>query len=106
MDASVIVGLSLPPPSPALYAEYSYLKRSGPNDSYVTISLLPALRKAFQAAGRHLRNPGKRGMVFLLDSRFASRAVLELTPSWLTQDMVTGDYSDEEIEKMTKEFFR
>jgi Rad3-related DNA helicase len=102
----VIVGLALPPPSPALYAEYSYLKRSGPNDSYVTISLLPALRKAFQAAGRHLRNPGKRGMVFLLDSRFASPAVLELTPSWLTQDMVTGDYSDEEIEKMTGEFFR
>ena len=106
MDASVIVGLSLPPPSPALYAEYSYLKRSGPNDSYVTISLLPALRKAFQAAGRHLRNPGKRGMVFLLDSRFASPAVLELTPSWLTQDMVTGDYGVEEIEKMTGEFFR
>ena len=105
MDASVIVGLSLPPPSPALYAEYSYLKRSGPNDSYVTISLLPALRKAFQAAGRHLRNPGKRGMVFLLDSRFASPAVLELTPSWLTQDMVTGDYGDEEIERMTREFF-
>ncbi len=106
MDASVIVGLSLPPPSPALYAEYSYLKRSGSSDSYVTISLLPALRKAFQAAGRHLRNPGKRGMVFLLDSRFASPAVLDLTPSWLTQDMVTGDYDDQEIERMTKEFFR
>ncbi len=105
MDASVIVGLALPPPSPALYAEYSYLKRSGSHDSYVTISLLPAIRKAFQAAGRHLRNPGKRGMVFLLDSRFANPTVLELTPSWLRQDMITGDFSDEEIEKMTKEFF-
>jgi DNA excision repair protein ERCC-2 len=105
VDASIIVGLAMPPPSPALYAEYSHLKRSGTHDSYVTISLLPAIRKAFQAAGRHLRDPGKRGMVFLLDSRFSNPAVLELTPSWLKQDMITGDFSDEEIERMIEEFF-
>jgi len=106
MDVSVIVGLSLPPPSPVLYAEYAYLKRNDYNDSYMTISLLPALRKAFQAAGRHLRSPEKKGMVFLLDSRFASTTVLELAPSWLRRDMVIGDYSTAEIAEVTEAFWK
>ncbi len=106
MDASVIVGLSLPPPSPALYAEYSYLKRNGSNDSYMIVSLLPALRKAFQAAGRHLRSPSKKGMVFLLDSRFADATIIELAPSWLKRDMIVGDYSEAEIGDLIEAFWR
>lgn len=106
MDASVIVGLALPPPSPTLYAEYAYLKRNDSNDSYMMISLLPALRKAFQAAGRHLRSPGKKGMVFLLDSRFANTMILGLAPSWLKRDMIIGDYSEAEIAEVIERFWR
>ncbi len=97
MDASVIVGLSLPPPSPTMYAEYLYLKRNGVRDSYLILSLLPALRKAFQSAGRHLRTPNKRGLVFLLDSRFNTEIVFDLMPSWLKQDMVKGDFTTDQI---------
>ena len=79
MDASVIVGLSLPPPSPTMYAEYI---RSGfsKHDAYLVISLLPAVRKAIQSAGRHMRSPDKRGLVFLLDSRFDDQEVIEMLP--------------------------
>lgn len=91
MDATMVVGLSLPPPSPQLYAEYTFQKWRGNTDSYLMLSLLPALRKAFQAAGRHIRRPGKKGLVFLLDHRFDSSAVTELMPSWMKTDVVRGN---------------
>jgi DNA excision repair protein ERCC-2 len=97
MDSVVVLGLSLPPPTPQLYAEYLYIKRSGGSDSYLMLSLLPALRKAFQAAGRHIRTPGKRGMVFLMDRRFDSVTVRELMPSWLREDLVRGDFGPEKL---------
>lgn len=106
MDAVAVVGLSLPPPSPMLYAEYACLKKSGEPDSYLMLSRLPALRKAFQAAGRHIRDPGKRGLVFLFDSRFDSPVIRELMPSWLKEDLVTGDFVPREIEAIATDFWR
>jgi DNA excision repair protein ERCC-2 len=104
MDASVVVGLSLPPPSPTMYAEYIYLKRNGIRDSYLLLSMLPALRKAFQSAGRHLRTPDKKGLVFLLDSRFNTETVLNLMPSWLKQDLVKGDFTPNQIQDLVSVF--
>ena len=46
----------------------------------MVISLLPALRKAIQAAGRHMRSPEKRGLVFFLDSRFDETKILDMLP--------------------------
>jgi DNA excision repair protein ERCC-2 len=105
MDASMVVGLSLPPPSPSLYAEYAFLKQRGEMDSYLMLSLLPALRKAFQAAGRHLRSPGKKGFVFLLDQRFDSAIVNSLMPSWLKGNVAIGDFTPPQIESMVHDFW-
>jgi DNA excision repair protein ERCC-2 len=105
MGAVVVVGLSLPPPSPMLYAEYACLKRAGEPDSFLMLSRLPALRKAFQAAGRHIRNPGKRGLVFLMDHRFDSEAVRDLMPSWMKKDLVSGDFSPERLGRLTHDFW-
>jgi Rad3-related DNA helicase len=106
MDAVAVVGLSLPPPSPMLYAEYACLKKSGEQDSYLMLSRLPALRKAFQAAGRHIRDPGKRGLVFLFDSRFDSPVMRELMPSWMSEDVVSGDFAPDQIEALASEFWK
>lgn len=105
MGAVVVVGLSLPPPSPMLYAEYACLKRAGESDSYLMLSRLPALRKAFQAAGRHIRSPGKRGLIFFLDDRFGSEAVVALMPSWMRKDLLVGDFSPESLGSVTREFW-
>jgi DNA excision repair protein ERCC-2 len=105
MGAVVVVGLSLPPPSPMLYAEYECLKRAGEPDSYLMLSRLPALRKAFQAAGRHVRSPGKRALVFLLDERFRSPHVIDLMPSWLKKDLLVGDFSPEGLGSLTRQFW-
>ena len=103
MDASVVVGLSLPPPSPTMYAEYTK-SGFGKHDAYLVISLLPAVRKAIQSAGRHMRSPDKRGLVFLLDSRFDDQEIIEMLPAWLKQDLHEGDFKCQEIEQMVKDF--
>ncbi|MBI3841039.1 MAG: ATP-dependent DNA helicase [Thaumarchaeota archaeon] len=105
MGAVIVVGLSLPPPSPLLYAEYACLKRAGEPDSFLMLSRLPALRKAFQAAGRHVRSPGKRGMVFLFDERFDSQVVVDLMPSWLRSDLLVGDFTPQSLEGLAREFW-
>ena len=105
MGSIVVVGLALPPPSPMMYAEYSCLKRAGEQDSYLMLSRLPALRRAFQAAGRHVRKPGKRGLVFFFDERFGSAAARELMPSWLRKDLVLGDLSPPSIESLSHDFW-
>ncbi len=105
MGSIVVVGMALPPPSPMMYAEYACLKRAGEQDSYLMLSRLPALRRAFQAAGRHVRSPGKRGLVFFLDERFGSRVARDLMPSWLTNDMIVGDLTPISIESISREFW-
>ena len=105
MGSIIIVGLAVPPPSPMIYAEYSFMKRAGKQDSYLMLSRLPALRKAFQAAGRHVRNPGKKGLVFFFDERFGSPAARELMPSWLSKDMTVGDLSPGAIQALSRDFW-
>jgi DNA excision repair protein ERCC-2 len=106
MGSVVVVGLALPPPSPLLYAEYAHLNRVGEPDSYLMLSRLPALRRAFQAAGRHVRSPGKRGLVFFFDERFGAAAAVELMPSWLRKDLVICDLSPEAITSLSRHFWK
>jgi DNA excision repair protein ERCC-2 len=44
--------------------------------------LYPGLRKIAQAAGRVIRSPEDRGVVYLIDDRFGRSEVQELLPSW------------------------
>lgn len=107
MDVSVVVGLPLPPPSSLMFAQYTMLEREGysKHEAYLVLSLLPALRKSFQCAGRHVRDPGKVGMVFFLDSRFADKEVIGLMPKWLRDDLVKGAFDARAISDITNGFF-
>ena len=44
--------------------------------------LLPGIRKVVQAAGRVIRTPSDRGVVHLMDDRFARPEVRRLLPAW------------------------
>jgi Rad3-related DNA helicase len=44
--------------------------------------LFPGLQKVVQAAGRVIRGPGDRGVVVLMDDRFARPEVRSLLPAW------------------------
>ncbi|MDG6983008.1 MAG: ATP-dependent DNA helicase [Nitrososphaerota archaeon] len=105
MGSIVVVGLGLPPPTPMMHAEYAFLKRAGNQDSFLMLSRLPAMRKAFQAAGRHVRSPGKKGLVFFLDERFGSSTAIDLMPTWLRSDLTIGDFSPGTIEAFSRGFW-
>ena len=44
--------------------------------------LFPGIQKVVQAAGRVIRTENDRGVVYLIDDRFAQREVQELLPRW------------------------
>ena len=44
--------------------------------------LFPGIRKVVQAAGRVIRTPSDRGVLHLIDDRFAKPEVLRLLPAW------------------------
>jgi Rad3-related DNA helicase len=44
--------------------------------------LYPGIQKVVQAAGRVIRTQEDRGIVYLIDDRFARPAVRELLPTW------------------------
>jgi DNA excision repair protein ERCC-2 len=51
-------------------------------NGYDYIYLYPGLQKVVQAAGRVIRTTSDRGVLFLLDDRFASKQVKPLLPQW------------------------
>jgi Rad3-related DNA helicase len=46
--------------------------------------LFPGLQKVVQAAGRVIRTPTDRGVLYLIDDRFARSEVRRLLPGWWT----------------------
>ena len=44
--------------------------------------LYPGMRKVVQAAGRVIRTPEDKGVVYLIDDRFSRPAVRALLPEW------------------------
>ena len=44
--------------------------------------LIPGIRKVVQAAGRVVRGPADRGIVYLIDDRYHASKVQRLLPTW------------------------
>ncbi|WP_250535052.1 ATP-dependent DNA helicase [Caballeronia sp. AZ10_KS36] len=51
-------------------------------DGYAYAYLFPGLQKVVQAAGRVIRGPQDRGVLYLIDDRFARADVRRLLPAW------------------------
>jgi len=65
----------------------------GTSRGYDYAYLYPGLRKVVQAAGRVIRTPTDRGVLHLIDDRFARPAVGALLPSWWDQNVVQSSSS-------------
>jgi len=85
MKAVYIVGVPFEEPSPSLNALINYYRWEryfgDERKAKVTAYLMPALRKAAQAAGRPFRSPEDKGVVVLGDKRFT--ALRRYLPAWL-----------------------
>lgn len=70
LAGAIIVTVALPPPDPVRDAMSAYFRSQG-SDGYALAYERPAMTRAIQAAGRVQRDPGDRGVVVLVDDRFA-----------------------------------
>jgi len=65
-------------------------ERFGSAHGYDYAYLYPGLQKVVQAAGRVIRTPADRGVVCLMDDRFAHSKVRGLLPAWWRVTTTTG----------------
>ncbi len=87
---SIIVGMGLPGLSSErniLTEYYERTRESGREYAYV----YPAMNKILQAAGRVIRSDTDRGVVVLLDDRYADPAIRKLFPAHWSRMQYTGD---------------
>ncbi len=83
MDSVVIVGLPYAEPTPKVKAQIDYFEKSFPGLGYEYGYVLPAMKKASQAAGRPMRSLEDRGAMVFLDDRFSSPYIQRFLPSWI-----------------------
>ncbi len=80
---AVIVGPSIPPPDLRNGLLSAYWEDRG-MDGFLTASVIPGMSRVIQAAGRLVRNAGDRGVIVLLDPRFADEPYSCLLPTHWT----------------------
>jgi Rad3-related DNA helicase len=82
LEGIVCVGVGLAPPGPEQAArEAHYQSLSDPQTAITLTRMLPAMNKVVQAAGRLLRGPDDRGVLCLIDDRFARAEYQQFFPA-------------------------
>jgi DNA excision repair protein ERCC-2 len=89
MNAVVIVGVPYAEPTPRVKAQIDYYERRFPKMGREFGYVLPALKKAAQAAGRPIRTLEDRGAIVFLDYRFATAYCQRFLPFWVRRGMKT-----------------
>lgn len=92
---AIIVGVSLPAPSFERALMRRHFDEHAEGHGFAHAMLYPAMQRVIQAAGRVLRTPEDRGVIALLDRRFAEPGYVDcLPPDWYRyhpSELVTED---------------
>ncbi len=87
MNSVVIVGVPYAEPTPRVKAQINYYENRFPGKGREYGYILPAMKKASQAAGRPIRTLDDKGAIVFLDLRFATNYSRSFLPSWVTNGM-------------------
>ncbi len=105
MCTSIVVGVPYAKPTVRVKAQIRYYEKQFPGRGKEYGYIMPALRKASQAAGRPVRKLDDRGAVILLDSRFATAYCRRYLPKWLRRNFRVLPDREGEIAKQLVLFF-
>ena len=72
MNSVVVVGVPYAEPTPRVKAQIDYNERRFPGFGREYGYVLPAMKKASQAAGRPIRTLEDRGVIIFLDYRYST----------------------------------
>jgi DNA excision repair protein ERCC-2 len=87
MNSVAVVGVPYAEPTPRIKAQIDYYDKRFPGYGREYGYVLPAMKKASQAAGRPIRTLDDRGAIVFLDFRFATSYCRNFLPSWVTNGM-------------------
>ena len=105
MNSVVVVGVPYAEPTPRTSAQVSYYESCFPGHGREYGYVLPALKKASQAAGRPIRSLEDRGAIIFLDYRFATRYCQRFLPLWIRRGIRTLSDEDGRIAQELILFF-
>lgn len=95
MNSVIVVGVPYAEPTPRVKAQIDYYEQCFPRLGREYGYILPAMKKASQAAGRPIRTLEDRGAIVFLDYRFSTAYCKSFLPSWITNGMkVLPDQKD------------
>jgi DNA excision repair protein ERCC-2 len=87
MNSVVVVGVPYAEPTPRVRAQIEYYEKRFPKLGREYGYVLPAMKKASQAAGRPIRTLEDRGAIVFLDYRYATSYCRGFLPSWVTNGL-------------------
>jgi len=105
MNSVAVVGLPYAEPTARVKAQIRYYENQFPECGREYGYVVPALRKAAQAAGRPIRTLEDRGAILFLDQRFASPYCQSFLPIWIRREMKTLPDEDNTITKELTKFY-
>jgi DNA excision repair protein ERCC-2 len=87
MNAVAVVGVPYAEPTPKVKAQIDYYEQRFPNHGREYGYVVPAMKKAAQAAGRPIRTLEDRGAIVFLDQRFATSFCQPYLPVWIRRGL-------------------
>jgi DNA excision repair protein ERCC-2 len=106
MNSVIVVGVPYAEPTPRVKAQISYYEKCFPKLGREYGYVLPAMKKASQAAGRPVRTLEDRGAIVFLDYRFATRYCHSFLPSWISNGLKVLPYEDKVLAREIHGFFK
>jgi DNA excision repair protein ERCC-2 len=105
MNSVAVVGVPYAEPTARVGAQIKYYERCFPEHGREYGYVVPALKKAAQAAGRPIRTLEDRGAIVFLDNRFATTYCQHFLPLWIRRGMKTLPDVDGAITEELKLFY-
>ena len=106
MNSVVVVGVPYAEPTPRIKAQIEYYEKRFPKLGREYGYILPAMKKASQAAGRPIRTLEDRGAIVFLDYRYATSYCRGFLPSWLTSSLKVVPYENGALAREISVFFK
>jgi DNA excision repair protein ERCC-2 len=105
MNSVVIVGVPYAEPTPRVKAQIGYYEKCFPKLGREYGYVLPAMKKASQAAGRPVRTLDDHGAIVFMDYRFATSYCRSFLPSWISNELKVLPFSDKILAEEIHGFF-
>ncbi len=106
MNSVIVLGIPYAEPTPKVKAQIDFYERKFPGHGREYSYVIPAMKKASQAAGRPIRTLEDRAAIFFFDRRFSHPYCRQFLPNWIREDLRVLPEADGVIASELSVFFK